>query len=337
MVEFLKTGNLGVFTENENMEMAARLGLRIDAIADATAQTKVAEAFLTVQRQRDFISIEEDKSRYRMDWVYLFEDDHYARAVELIDREEYEATAVMLKSLSLLYTMVNYSESEYHPENPDHSVTTHYAELLIKAEPEELTEIYEQIWFFATAQDLFLTSTGNIFFNAFHEDGLNVFDAIKNAGFTHSRDLIMGIMGMWYKNKNVRDYLKEYLKYYSQIISEHREDSSQKLEAVFSDLDDLTDEMGRTLPVLPVIHHMSALQAFRQFQPELAQSRMEKVLEAYKEVEELNLAEATGWTPLKEKRDSVKDWDVELLKMKEYFSKKGYTRLADYYQSRAER
>lgn len=336
LTHYLKTGNDEALLKNKDNGVIARLALVIDQIRPVDVRDVLAENLIALQAERDFDYLEEISSlEYKHDFIFLFENKHLDRVLNFVQSKNYKAATSLLTALLSLKQISNVDEADLHPENHDANIEMEYAMRLLEADQTEFDELSDQIKYFKLTRSLFASAAGSVMFEVFSSDQVGPFKLIEKEGLMHPRDLIINIMGMWYKDKRVRKFVQEYLNYYTEIVDQNQIFKEADYQTVLDKLDDLAEEMADSMPMLTIAHLMSSLQACRMQKPELCESRIKKLMDTYRGIDTDKLTKKTGWSQIKEKRSDIKSWKEELFKRSKYFATLGYPRVSEYYKLRS--
>lgn len=337
IIHYLKTGDIESLLRNQDTGIIARLAIAIDQIRPVEMRDTMAENLIALQSERDFCYLEELSSlEYKHDFIYLFENKHLDRVLQFIQSRNYLAASRLLAALLALKQINNVDEADLHPENQNINIEMEYAIRLLDAEPSELEELIEQMKYFRLTRSIFASAAGSVMFEVFSSDQASPFKLIEKEGMMHPRDLIINLMGMWYKDKSVRKFVQEYLNYYTEIVNQNQISKETDYLTVLNKLDELADEMSNNMPMLTIAHYMSSLQACRVQKPELSNARIKKLMDTYRTIDTDKLANQTGWIEIKDKRSDIKSWKEELKKRSLYFEERGFNRLAKYYKARSQ-
>ena len=129
-----------------------------------------------------------------------------------------------------------------------------------------------------------------------------------------------------------RQYVADYGRIQTEIFDKYSGDKSEtRAKNQIAELDDLNEEIGASMPMLKVIHHMQVFQALRQLDPSAAVKRMEVVVESIRQVESSGLSKKSGWEELRG-HSKNQDWKQVKARRSSYYRDLGYGRLADFYE-----
>ncbi len=329
MRKFIRTGDTVHLQYDSSLGPVCGIAELVHGLEDDTFKAEFVDLFSRMQRKRSFIELEaSEHSTKNIDCIYLFENKHLERIHELLKNAQYDEAKNFTKALYLLMSLGMAQESDVHPEAHDMSISVWYGKKLLEAEPSEFLELTKQIEYFAQVREFYSKACGSLFFSVMSDDKIDIFDFVQEEGLTHPRDMIVNIMGMFYKDASVRSFIEFYLEKQNEILNKHKKTFMPDLDAILLELDEFVDEVGSSMPMLLVAHQMNALNITRRFQPEKAHSRFELAKAAYRKVEALGLSERSGWSQIAQKLDGIQ-WKDEYLKRADQYRKMGLTRVAD--------
>jgi hypothetical protein len=308
----------------------------IDGVSDPEFRSKLASTFSGLQSQREFSYVEKNinSPKYQRDLVYLFENRHLNRAAELIQLGEYDAADKLLTTITNLSNMY-VDESDFHPEDNRTNVKLWYADRLLQCLPEEIPELASQVEYLRMVGISYTAACGDIMFDAFGNDGIDVFGKVKELGLSHPRDVIVGLMGMMYKDKAVRDYFISFNEQLNTILAgEQQGDTPSSRDNLIANLDYAAEEFGSSVPMIKVMHHLKVMQFLRRVDPDQAKKRMDMVISSIREVEASGISQRLGYDKIMAKR-KASIWKKVKEERGVMYRAMGYNRIAEFYEDSA--
>lgn len=335
VLNFIDTNDTSQLEELGPFNKVLMIGRTIHQIKDDVIRTRLSEAFIAFQSKRDMVDLLLEDEHH--DEIYLFEDLHYDRVLKFIEDEDFETAEKTLTALSDL-TSLNCDESDWHRASSDKLSTKMFLlERLVSADKTEVSEIAEHAKYHKQMTELFKGAAGNVFFNAFTDDEMDIFDFASENNLPSLRTIMINIMSSLGMDQKVRHFITEYLERYQSIVDSHRMTMVEDPTSLIAELDELVDEMGEIVPMLRIAHDMNLVNAYRQSDDTAsAQERFSKVKKVYSEIDFDRWLTISGWKESYDLHKAKVDWAEHYLDKGRYHQEKGMLRLAEYYRNLGE-